>query len=69
MRLWPTRATHAKEHQGAIRKGDVIIEEIDDRGQLSACYETLRKTYENAHVPLQIALFSRLLLTFWYLRG
>lgn len=46
-------ARHTRKNiRGAIRKGDVIIEEIDDRGQLSACYETLRKTYENAHVPL-----------------
>ncbi len=46
-----TRHTR-KNIRGIIRKGDVIIEKIDDLGQLSACYETLRKTYENAHVPL-----------------
>jgi lipid II:glycine glycyltransferase (peptidoglycan interpeptide bridge formation enzyme) len=41
-----------KKIRRALRRGKVIIEEVDRREQVSLCYELLQKTYAAAQVPL-----------------
>jgi serine/alanine adding enzyme len=41
-----------KKIRRALRQGEVIIEEVDQREQVSLCYELLQKTYAVAQVPL-----------------
>ena len=41
-----------KKIRRALRKGKVIIEEVNRREQVALCYELLQKTYAAAQVPL-----------------
>ena len=41
-----------KRVRQAIRRGEVVIEEVTQPEQLSACYDLLRNTYRAARVPL-----------------
>ena len=43
----------------AMRQKEMQLREIADRGEMQACYELLRQTYQNAQVPLSdISLFE-----------
>lgn len=41
-----------KHIRRGLRRADIFIEELKERGQITACYNLLRKTYRNARVPL-----------------
>ncbi len=41
-----------KNIRRGLNRGEVIIEEVKERKQVRDCYELLRKTYQNAQVPL-----------------
>ena len=41
-----------KNLRRALRRGEVIIEEVNQREQVTLCYELLRRTYAQAKVPL-----------------
>ncbi len=41
-----------KHIRRALRRGEVVIEEIKEREQIAACYDLLRRTYQTARVPL-----------------
>jgi serine/alanine adding enzyme len=41
-----------KNIRRGLRHGEVVIEEIVEREQVSFCYDLLRRTYTNAQVPL-----------------
>jgi serine/alanine adding enzyme len=41
-----------KKIRRALRQGEVIIEEVDRREQVTLCYELLQRTYAAARVPL-----------------
>ncbi len=41
-----------KKIRRGLNRGDVIVEEVKDVAQVAVCYDLLRKTYKNAHVPL-----------------
>jgi serine/alanine adding enzyme len=53
------RSRTRKKIRLALRRGDVIIEEIKERSQLKPWYAILCKTYKNARVPLaDLSLFE-----------
>jgi serine/alanine adding enzyme len=41
-----------KNIRRGLNRGEVLVDEIKERGQIAQCYELLEKTYENAQVPL-----------------
>jgi serine/alanine adding enzyme len=41
-----------KQIRRGLRKGEVVVEEVQDRQGLAECYELLRQTYAAAQVPL-----------------
>jgi serine/alanine adding enzyme len=41
-----------KNLRRALRRGEVVIEEVNQREQVALCYELLRRTYAAAQVPL-----------------
>jgi serine/alanine adding enzyme len=41
-----------KNIRRGLRQGEVIVEEVEERGQMAACYDLLRQTYRAAKVPL-----------------
>lgn len=41
-----------KKIRRALRQGEVVVEEVERRGQVALCYELLERTYAVAKVPL-----------------
>lgn len=47
--IGPRTRKHIRQ---ALRKGNVVVEQVTDRNQLTAWYDLVRKTYQAARVPL-----------------
>ena len=41
-----------KNIRRGLKRGEVVVEEVKDRGQMAACYDILCQTYRAARVPL-----------------
>ena len=66
-----------KHIRRALRKGNVVVEQVTTRNQISAWYELVRTTYQAAHVPLADRslfeaafdiLYPRSMIQFWLAR-
>lgn len=66
-----------KHIQRGLKKQEVVMEEITERGQMGVCYDLLRKSYAAARVPLADqslfeaafdVLYSRSMVKFWLAR-
>ena len=66
-----------KHIQRGLKKQEVVVEEITERGQIGVCYDLLRKSYTVARVPLADrslfeaifdVLHPRSLVKFWMAR-